>query len=194
MSRKRRGSSARSSRLAMKQRVHTHHGLGELQRAPSWDHAIRFKIGRTQRRVTTATPVRSPMEQGKEPSQRSFELTARGCVSQEDTTHSRPFVGDFGWHFRGSLLRTSAASCCRSNQPSQRQTCRLPRSSEPAISTQVGPSQLEIRDRERTPRGHVDGQTCLRGRPRSFPGSRIHIAAAKLCAHHVPHDPVPGRN
>ena len=50
-----------------------------------------------RRRVTTATPVRSAMEQGKEPSQRSFELTARECVRQWSPTHSRLFVGNFGW-------------------------------------------------------------------------------------------------
>ena len=38
-----------SSRPAMKQRVHVHHGLGELQRVLSRVHAVRFKIGRTQR-------------------------------------------------------------------------------------------------------------------------------------------------
>jgi hypothetical protein len=35
----------RSSRATMRQRVHAHHELGELRRAPSWGHALRFKIG-----------------------------------------------------------------------------------------------------------------------------------------------------
>ena len=54
-----------------------------------------------KRRVTTATPVRSPMEPGKEPSER-FELTADARGRQEAGTHSMLFVGDFGWHFVGS--------------------------------------------------------------------------------------------
>jgi hypothetical protein len=33
----------------MKRRVHLHGGLGELQRAPSEGHAVRLKIGRTQK-------------------------------------------------------------------------------------------------------------------------------------------------
>ena len=58
----------------------------------------RSPIGRTNsRRVSTATPVRSPMEQGKEPSQRRFELTAHEAVRQEDKTHQRPSAGDCVW-------------------------------------------------------------------------------------------------
>ena len=134
----------------MKRRVQVHHGLGELQRVPSRGHTVRFKIGRTQRRVTTATPVRSPMEQGKEPSQRSFELTAHQCGRQHGMPHSRLLTGDSGWHFLGSLLSTAVASCCRSSQPSQRQTatCRSPRSSELAVSTRSRPSARSIRHRE----------------------------------------------
>ena len=67
-------------------------------------HAVRFKIERTQRRVTTATPVRSAMEQGKEPSQRSLELTAHEWLRQEDATNSRPYAGAFAWHPYSSLL------------------------------------------------------------------------------------------
>ena len=105
MSRKRSRSSLRSSRAAMKRRVHVHRGLGEMQGAPSWGHAIRFKIEQAQRRVTTATPVRSPMEQGKEPSRGRFELTAHEWVRQDGMPHSRLFTGDFAWRLPDWPLR-----------------------------------------------------------------------------------------
>ena len=66
-----------------------------------------------KRRVTTATPVRSPMEQGKEPSQRRSELTAHEWVRQEDIAHSPRFVGDFAWRLSERLLR-----CTESHVPS----------------------------------------------------------------------------
>ena len=72
-----------------------------------------------KRRVATATPVRSPMEQGKEPSQRSFELTAHEWVRQEDIAHSPRFAGDFAWRFSGSHAdahggpRTADYDCLR---------------------------------------------------------------------------------
>ena len=72
-----------------------------------------------KRRVTTATPVRSPMEQGKEPSQRSFELTAHEWVRQEDIAHSPRFTGDFAWRLSGSHAdahrgpRTADYDCLR---------------------------------------------------------------------------------
>jgi hypothetical protein len=43
------------------------------------------------------------MEQGKEPSQRSFELTAHERVRQESIAHSRPSAGDFVWHLCETL-------------------------------------------------------------------------------------------
>jgi hypothetical protein len=61
------------------------------------------------------------MEQGKEPSRRSFELTAAERGRQEGITHSRRAGGDFVWRFRGRLRRTGVASCCCSSRPSQRQ-------------------------------------------------------------------------
>ena len=72
-------------------------------------------------RVTTATPVRSPMEQGKEPSQRSFELTAHEWVRQEHIAHSPRFAGDFAWRLSGSHaaagahrgMRTANYDCLR---------------------------------------------------------------------------------
>lgn len=72
-----------------------------------------------KRRVTTATPVRSPMEQGKEPSQRSFELTAHEWVRQEDIAHPPRFAGDFAWRLSGSHAdahggpRTADYDCLR---------------------------------------------------------------------------------
>jgi hypothetical protein len=45
------------------------------------------------------------MEQGKEPSQRSFELTAHEWVRQEGIAHSPRFAGDFGWRFHRRVMR-----------------------------------------------------------------------------------------
>jgi hypothetical protein len=75
----------------MKRMVPVHRGLGELQRAPSRVTQFDSRSDELKRRVTTATPVRSAMEQGKEPSQRSFELTTQECVRQEDR-HEFPVI------------------------------------------------------------------------------------------------------
>ena len=101
MWRKRKRSSPQSSRVAMKRKVRMHRGLGELQRAPSWGHAVRFKTGRTQKAGNdrNACSLRDGAGQGA--SQRSFELTAHGCVSQEAFTQCQPSVGDLVWQFRG---------------------------------------------------------------------------------------------
>ena len=59
-----------------------------------------------KRRVTTATPVRSRMEQGKEPSNRIAVNGTGIWVSRrhraEDIAHSRCVAGDFVWRLRGS--------------------------------------------------------------------------------------------
>ena len=100
----------RSSRVAMKQRVHVHRGLWELQRAPSWGTQSDSRSDDLKRRVTTATPVRSPTEQDKEPSRRSFELTTHERLRQEALTHSRQFAAGFAWHLRvGSIMRQDSS-------------------------------------------------------------------------------------
>lgn len=50
--------------------------------APSGGHGLRFRIGGTQRQVTTATPFRAAMAQDKEPLQ-SFHWTTRERTRQE---------------------------------------------------------------------------------------------------------------
>ena len=105
MSRKRWRSSPRSSRVAKKRKVRVHRGLGELHARPLRGAQSDSRSGELKRRVTTATPVRSPMEQGKEPSQRSLELTVHEWVRQDGMPHSRLFTGDFAWRLPDGPLR-----------------------------------------------------------------------------------------
>ena len=93
----------RSNRVAMKRRVHVHRGLRSCNAHPLGGTQSDSRSDELKRRATTATPVRSPIEQGKEPRE-NFELTTHECVRQEDATDSRLFAGDFAWHLYTSLL------------------------------------------------------------------------------------------